>query len=255
MNRFHTTLAIAGLCAVIVGWQVWRVSTDSPDQASGIHVPIADEQTSAAESTTSGPEAPARETTHFDFAKKIETDADCYVDQIVLHPETGEPVEAYACDPSASEPHPYENWSEQVLAGLAYGDPVAAEVLGLRHIQSEDPNREALGLMLLYRAVALTGDTTTLHRAISERYAVVSEDGTANVHNLKQLLVFGIVASRLGDGGINYRSIAARLAKAEVEASEVTRLKSAAEQILREMASIESEVTGNTKISEALTNA
>ena len=46
----------------------------------------------AAESTTSVPEDPARAANHFDFAKKIETDPDCYVDQIVLHPETGEPV-------------------------------------------------------------------------------------------------------------------------------------------------------------------
>ena len=255
MNRLHTTLAIAGLCAVVVGWQVWQVSAGSPDQASGIHVPIADEQISADEITTSDPERTDSDQGQLEFARRIENDPDCYPAQIVLHPETGEPVEAYACDPVESEPHPYEGWSEQVLAGLAYGDPVAAEVLGLRHIQSEDPNREALGLMLLYRSVALSGDTKTLHRAISQRYAVVSADGEPNVHNLKQLLVFAIVATRLGDAQIRFRSIETRLAKAEVAASEVTRLKSAAEKILEEMASIESEVTGNTTIKEALTNA
>ena len=255
MNRIHTTLAIAGLCAVLVGWQVWQVSANSTGQASAIQAPLAENQSSADESATAEPERPSSETDHFDFAKKIATDPDCYVNEIVLHPETGEPVEAYACDPVKSDPHPYENWGEQVLAGLAYGDPVAAEVLGLRHIQSEDPNREALGLMLLYRSVALSGDTTTLHRAISQRYAVVSEDGEPIVHNLKQLLVFAIVATRLGDAEIKSRSIEARLAKADVDASEVTRLKSAAEHILQEMASIESEVTGNTTILEALTNA
>jgi hypothetical protein len=109
--------------------------------------------------------------------------------------------------------------------------------------------------MLLYRSVALSGDTTTLHRAISERYATVSLHGEPNVDNLKQLLVFAAVATRLGDRGINARSIEARLAKAGVPVEEVSRLKSTAERILSEMASIETEVTGNTTIAEALTNA
>ena len=259
MNRFHTTLAIAGLCAVIVGWQVWQVrqvAATSPDQSPGTHGASTGEVSITRAARPFDPEDASGDGSedHFDFAKRTENDPDCYVDQIVLHPETGEPVEAFACD-RADEPHPYENWSEPALAGLAYGDPVAAEVLGLRHIQSEDPNTEALGLMLLYRAVALSGDTSALHQAISQRYAIVSENGAPNVHNLKQLLVFAIVATRLGDGDIRSRSIEARLAKADIEAGEVTRLKSAAERILQEMAAIETEVTGNTTIREALTNA
>ena len=39
MNRIHTTLAIAGLCAVIVGWQVWQISASAPEQARGIQLP------------------------------------------------------------------------------------------------------------------------------------------------------------------------------------------------------------------------
>ena len=255
MNRIHMTLAIVGLCAVIVGWQLWQVSTPSSAQASGSAEPLARAQSDNSKASSSEQAHKTEKSTSSASRRRIQDGPDCEIAQIVLHPETGEPVEAYACDSVASEPHPYEEWSEQVLAGLAYGDPKAAEVLGLRHVQSEDPNREALGLMLLYRSVALSGDTTPLHRAISQRYAVVAEDGAANVHNLKQLLVFAIVATRLGDGGINSRSIEARLAKAEVEASEVMRLKSAAEQILQEMGSIESEVTGNRTILEALTNA
>ena len=127
-----------------------------------------------------------------------------------------------------------------MLAGLAYGDPVAAEVLGLRHIRSEDPNQEALGLMLLYRSVALSGDTEVLHRKRSAPATpLFPKTATPNVHNLKQLLVCS-ASSRiaLGDQVINAASIEARLAGADVPAGEVTELKSAAERILREMASI-----------------
>ena len=95
----------------------------------------------------------------------------------------------------------------------------------------------------------------TLHRAISERYAVVSENGAPNVRNLKQLLVFAIVATRLGDGVVNAGSVESRLAKADVDPEVVSKLKADAEEILREMASIEAEVTANSTIREALTNA
>lgn len=255
MNRIHTTVVIAGLCAVVVGWQVWRSGSVSPDTPSSGELTTASQASDPATTTAMEEGTPLYEAEPYDFARRLEEDPDCHVDQVVIHPITGEPTEAIACDPASPEPLHYEDWSEPVLAGLAYGDPVAAEVLGLRHIRSEEPNQEALGLMLLYRAVALSGDTSALHRAISHRYATVSTDGEANVHNLKQLLVFAVIATRLGDSGIGSKGIEARLAKADVPPEEVSRLKSAAERILQEMASIETEVTGNRTIEEALTNA
>ena len=117
-----------------------------------------------------------------------------------------------------------------------------------------DPNREALGLMLLYRSVALSGDTAALHRAVGKRYALVSENGEPNVHNLKQLLVFAIVATRRGDGRMRPSGIEARLTSAEIPAAEIAEIKTTAENVLLEMSAIESELTGNTKIREALNN-
>ncbi len=252
MDRIHTTLLITGLCAVIVGWQLWRSAHEPPTLPSpaapgstGSAAAAQSLKPSAVQSSAAGP---------IEIRAPGADDPDCYVDQIVIHPETGEPEEAIACASDRAQ-HPYEAWSESVLAGMAYGDPAAAEVLGLRHIRSADPNREALGLMLLYRAVALSAETAVIHRAISSRYAVVSEAGKPNVHNLKQLLVFAIVASRLGDDGFRPATIEARLAKADVDAGEISRLKTAAERILEEMAGIEAEVTGNTTIREVLANA
>lgn len=255
MNRIHTTVAIAGLCAVIVGWQVWTrvvhepatTPIDSPDNKPLVVRPL--------DAAAAGTRPQATVATPIEVPLKNLEDANCYVDQVVIHPQTGEPVDAIACEPMPGDPRPYENWSEQVLAGLAYGDPIAAEVLGLRHIQSDDPNQEALGLMLLYRSVALSGQTDALHRAIGQRYATVAKNGEPDIHNLKQLLVFAIVATKLGDARIRPDSVESRLASAEVPAIEISELKSAAKRILREMAAIETEITGNTTIREALSNA
>jgi hypothetical protein len=255
VNRIHTTVAIAGLCAVILGWQIWRSGSASPDTpfANALNYPTPADIPSA--SSAIEDTGTLVEPAPIDFTTHLKENTHCYVDQVVIHPDTREPVDAIACDPAFPESTPYETWSEPVLAGLAYGDPIAAEVLGLRHIQSKDPNREALGLMLLFRSVALSGDTGALHRAISQRYATVANDGEPDVHNLKQLLVFSIVATKLGDPDIDSQGLEARLAKADVPTAEVSRLKSTAERILREMASVQTEVTGNRTIEEALTNA
>ena len=255
MNRIHTTVAMAGLCAVILGWQIWRSGSTSPDTPFAYTLNYSTPADIPSASSAIEDSAALVEPAPSDFTTHLKENPDCYVDQVVIHPDTREPVEAIACGPEFPESTPYETWSERVLAGLAYGDPIAAEVLGLRHIQSKDPNREALGLMLLYRSVALSGNTRALQRAISQRYATVATDGVPDIHNLKQLLVFSIVATKLGDPDIRSRGIEARLAKAEVPTDEVSRLKSAAERILREMASIQTEVTGNRTIEEALTNA
>lgn len=257
MNRIHTTLAITGLCAVIVGWQVWKSNALDPSAPATDSSSIAAHSTdpASAPNATSDENRQAAEIDPFDFARRLENDPDCYVAAVVTDPVSGEPVDAIACDRESDAAHPYESWSESVLAGMAYADAKAAEVLGLRHIQAEDPNREALGLMLLYRSVALSGDTSAIHRAIGKRYAVVATDGRPEVHNLKQLLVFGIVTTSLGDKGINTQSLESRLAEADIPTTEILQLKADARKILDELVNIERDVTGNTIIAEALKNA
>ncbi len=259
MNRPHTTLAIITLCALIVGWQLWQAQPMESVPADG-GLAASDGQ-DASPARTSDPEAastPGRGDANpdpFDFARRIEENPDCRPETMVRNPVTGEIEQAWTCAPATGDPHPYENWSEAVLAGLAYGDAKAAEVLGLRHIRSADPSREALGLMLLYRSVALSGETAALHRAISTRYAVVSNGTEPDVHNLRQLLIFSIVTARLGDATISQSTIESRLAKARVTAPQIREIRSTADQILEQMADIQRAVTGNTSIGEVLSNA
>ena len=256
MNRFHTTLAIAALGALIVGWQL-KHSNPPPAAAENVslpEIPIAiDGDRAAVPEAVSGQSVAAADP--FDFSRQIEASPDCQPGPMVQNPASGDLEQAWVCDRQPAEVHPYETWSEPVLAGMAYGDAKAAEVLGLRHIRSSDPNQEALGLMLLYRSVALSGETAALHRAISARYAVVSEGGEPDVHNLRQLLIFGIVTSQLGDRAINQSAIEHRLAKADVSEEEIRQIRSTADDILNQMAVIEREVTGNRSIEEALSNA
>lgn len=258
MNRTQNAVAICNavvvcsIAAAIIGWQLWQHRLAVPSEAelaAGTLAPAQpDRQPDSDKQTPAHAAAPQP-------SDVAEPETNCWVAQVVAHPDTGEPLDVIACEPAHRDPSPYASWGEQALAGMAYGDARAAEALGLRHIQSEDPNQEALGLMLLYRAVALSGETTALHRAISQRYAVVSADGRPELHNLKQLLVFAIVARRLGDTHLDADRLAAKLAAARVPEPVISSLKDTAQQILEEMASIESEITGNRTIREALNNA
>ena len=256
MNRLHTTVAITALCLLIVGWQFRHPQPPKGEPGSVAANPLtgAVSNVQPGKTPASDPQ-PVSGPDPFDFARRIEENPDCRPAQRVRNPATGEIEPAWTCEPHVEEPHPYESWGEAVLAGLAYGDAKAAEVLGLRHVQSADPSREALGLMLLYRSVALSGDTGPLHRAVSARYAVVSEGSEPDTHNLRQLLIFSVVTAKLGDATINQSGIESRLAMADVTGEEIMEIRSTADQILRQMADIEREVTGNTSIAEALSNA
>lgn len=263
MNRIHTALAITGLCITAVGWQVWQ-QTDA-------EFSLADSQD--IDATSTGPTTPDSNTPigltdppatqltiepmtgGAGLVQKVADNPRCHVSAQFPDPDTGELVDAYSCTSVRPDPHPYETWSEGVLAGMAYGDAKAAEVLGLRHITSEDPNREALGLMLLYRSVALSGSTESLHLAASRRYTYAYADGKPQIGNLKQLLLFGIIAQRLGDTGIDPRLVEARLKKESISPEAISRVRASAESILEQMAVIQTEITGKTSISEVLSNA
>jgi hypothetical protein len=164
-------------------------------------------------------------------------------------------TEAYICtpiDPEAEDP--YENWDADTLAALAYGDAQAAAVLGLRHVISDDPLEEVLGLALLYRSVALSGDPAVFRKAIGARYAVIKVDSQPQLHNLRQLTVFAMIANRLGDDTLQPAQYVDQL-RPHLTAEELDTLFVGVYAVLETMAAIQTEATGDTTIREALENA
>lgn len=260
MNRVHTFFAILTICAGLVGWQILQQNGDQAPAADGGTrlVDFEDAATPEVPATTAGPEAvtPAQET-ELVMGFRVLKNRNCDVEvHYIPDPESGEMHEAMACIPrNPKAPHPYQSWSEEVLAGLAYGDAKAAEILGLRHIHSADPAQEQLGLSLLYRAVALSGDPSAFRQAVGIRYAHVSINGEAQIKNLKQLMVFNVMGEALGDERFDSSIVEQELRSADTPDEEILRLRTASRDLLSDMADLQTEITGSTSIREALENA
>lgn len=260
MNRIHTSLAIACLCAAVVGWQIWSQKS-SQELASNAESPPSPSNASTISAiqpadTDLRAVVPAQRTEQI-LGFSVLKDRKCEVEiHYIADPQTGETHEAMSCKPlNPNEPHPYESWSNEILAGMAYGDPKAAEILGLRHIGSEDPEEETLGLSFIYRSVALSGDPSAFRRAIGVRYAHVSVNGEPQIKNLKQLLVFNVMGEALGDERFNAGILEGELRSANIPEDEILRLRSGSQDLLKKMADLQAEITGSLSIREALENA
>lgn len=265
MNRTHTILVITVLTAGVVGWQILE-RADRNDPATDI--PRDGQSLQSAESppyllrhqtegnspggdTDSHP--PTADGAPVWFVRRDNTDCN---GQTVFIPDarTGDLIEATDCA-EPKETDVYEDLDDETLADLAYGDSHAAEVLGLRLILSDKPENEAMGLGLLYRSVALSGDAETFQKAIGSRYAYLSVNGKPQVRHLKQLLVFNLIGEVLGDSGFDSKRIVRALQDADVEQQEIDAVRSGTRTILQRMADLQTEVTGNMSIREALENA
>ena len=188
------------------------------------------------------------------FGTDVRKDRPCTIELRYVTDADGT-TEAYVCTPNEPEAdNPYENWDADTLAALAYGDAQAAAVLGLRHVISDDPLEEVLGLALLYRSVALSGNPAVFKKAIGARYAVIKVDSKPQLHNLRQLTVFAMIASRLGDDTLHPAHYVDRL-RQSLSAEELDTLSMGVAAILETMAAIQTEATGDTTIQEALDNA
>ena len=187
----------------------------------------------------------------------VRKDRNCTVELYQsINPETGELKDAYICTPiSLPDIDPYTNYPDAVLAGMAYGDAHAAETLGLRMIVSSDPEIEAQGLKLLLRSVALTNDTRAIALAQNARYSNISKDEVLNEKNVRQLLVLSHVANAVKPGSMASNRYEGLLISGGADPDELAQLKSDSLAILTELAEIQTEITGNTDIREALEDA
>lgn len=262
MNRTHTILVITVLTAGVVGWQMWpqapNDSAEPPEvktQATSASLPSSADESAG---SSADPTLPAA-VLELPTAQQLEQFG-CHVSDQLFDTETSQYRDVYTCPPAEpdlnpAEPHPYESWNNATLASLAYGDPKAAEVLGLRHVMSAKPEEEALGLSLLYRSAALSGDPEVFRKAIGQRYAYLSVNGKPQLHNLRQLLVFNLIGKKLGAKRFDPIPVETALRNANRSSEEIHELYQAADQILHSMAQVQSEITGNTTIAEVIADA
>jgi len=188
---------------------------------------------------------------------QVRKDRNCTVEiRHIVDPETSDIRQAYACTPDSSpEIDPYTTYPEETLAGMAYGDAHAAEVLGLRKLVSTDPAQEAEGLKLLLRSVALSNDTRGIGLAVNTRYSHISSEDRVELNNVRQLLVLGHIANLIKPGSMSTHHYTRLLIENGVDVEEIEQLGQQSNSILSELAGIQTEITGNTNIREALEDA
>ncbi len=258
MKHTWTMLATLALTAGFVAWKLHSADREpSPPDAAGPPEPAAQPAPPEPEEPVSGRVAPdTPPTTLVDPAGRVNeaSPARCNWENIFFtNPLTGEPEEARHCVPAyPPEPDPYESFSSETLASMAYGDAHAAEVLGLRLLNTDDPAQEAISLSLLYRAAALSGSLEPLRKAIGKRYAYTRINDELQIANLKQLLVFGTIGQTLNDDRFHPEFVEALLIEAGTDPATIDSLRARAAKLLKGMADIETNVTGNTTIREAL---
>jgi len=261
VNRTQTILAITLAAAALVGWRIMEQTEQDVaplPEAGAPQVPQSSSESPVSARSVSLSPATGEETL------SPEDDPVWYVrsNQHQCNPRTtfipdartGEVAEVTDCEP-IQEVDVYDSLDNDTLASLAYGDSHAAGTLGLRLVLSENLQEERLGLGLLYRSAALSADAEIFRKAIGARYAYVSENGRPNVRNLEQLLVFNVIGETLGDGRFDSRKLERALRKADVVQQEIDTVRSNARLILQRMAELQTEVTGDMSIREALENA
>ena len=255
MNRIHTTLAILLIAAGITGWQIWK-QTDSGPAASSETAPLAETtvpDAQAAESVASQP-AVAEERTA--VPEKFHPERCTWETVFFNDPVTGNVSESRRCTPNEPpQPDPYASWDNETLAAAAYSDPGAAQELGLRLLRGDTVEQETLGVSLLIRSVAITGDPEAFRKAIGVRYAEISIDGVPQIRNLKQQLLFSIIGQTLGDDRFDPQQVERALLRANIDPTEIEKLQKGSRAILERMAALQTEMTGETSIREALGNA
>jgi len=259
VNRVQTILAITIAAAALIGWRIIErtdqniapLSQSTEQQLSQSTRDAVVSTRSASQTSSTGEETPAERPVWY-----VQNDQHQCVPTTTFTPDsrTGELIEATGCDP-IQEVDVYDSLDSDTLASLAYGDSHAAGTLGLRLIVSENPQEERFGLGLLYRSAALSADAEIFRKAIGTRYAYLSENGKPIVRNLEQMLVFSVIGETLGDKRFDSRRLERALRKADVDQQEIDTVRSNARLILQRMAELQTEVTGDMSIGEAIENA
>lgn len=185
-------------------------------------------------------------------------DAKCNFTTYLVPDRDGNLIEAIKCDPKSPPEarHPYTTYPQAALVDMAYGDPIAAEVLGLWYL---DEKKLEGGMTLLYRAIALNGATEfrPLHNAANVHFSSVQhldEDGNLvySISSLEQQYIMGRIGEVLGDTVRSTPYARMKLKDAGYNKEDFARLEREASAILADMANIETEVTGKSTIREAL---
>ena len=190
-------------------------------------------------SPVGGREADGSETV---LGLRVRADRNCTVRQRAYVATDGTPFIAYTCEPTSPRaPHPYAHYDNASLAALAYGDAVAAALLGERLIGRDRERSHEL----LLRAAALDGGNVRYLAWLAEQaFGTVEIDGVPQLSNIMRQYELAALAERLGDTSAKSDFLRSELGRLGVSDEQLTRLDDRVTNLLQAMRDIQQLVHG-----------
>ena len=180
-GRLTVALALAGVVSVAV----FLRGTSEPQPPL---TPPVSQQAESHGPVVAGPQANATPTSQPAMTESPETemvmgipvlkDRNCTVTRHYVDLGNGMVTEAYSCEPHDKAPDPYEHYSNDELAVLAYSDARAASTLGKRLVEADPKHSREM----LIRAAALEpGNVEPIMWLASQAYSLRGNSDAARV--------------------------------------------------------------------------
>ena len=178
---------------------------------------------------------------------KVRKDRNCTVELNYIDIGDGNVIEAHSCTPNQPpEAGEYDQYDDATLGGMAYSDPVAAEVLGKR-VADSDP---VSARILLIRSVALRPkNTDPILWLASAYYGLVAENGEPAIREMSENYLLQRIAEELGTSGAS-DLMRRRLNEAGFRDEEFLEMEEALRVDLNEIRAIQLEVMGSSDLTE-----
>ncbi len=185
--------------------------------------------------------------TEFVYGIEVRKNRNCTVELHYLDIGDGTVIEAYSC--KSNQPPAaglYDGYDNEALAGMAYSDPVAAEVLGRRLADHE--LERARGLMM--RSVALRPENTfPILWLAGANYGSLAVNGEPALAEMAENYLLARVAEEIGTPGAA-TSIREHLIEAGFEDGDFEELEIEVKVDLKQIREIQLEVTGQSDLAE-----
>ena len=172
---------------------------------------------------------------------RVRKDRNCDIELNDYVTTGGEVFSAYRCKPRTPRPpHPYAHYDNGSLEALAWADPEAAALLGMR-LAGSNPEKS---YEMLVRATALDGNVAHLAWLADQAFSAVRIDGALQVDNVKRRYELTALASRLGGDPSATQFLRDTLQDAGIDAYSLGRLDDRVEQLLESVHDIQRAVYG-----------
>ncbi len=241
-GRLAIPLALAGVvsAAIFLGGTSEpqpALTTAAPPEAE-VHGPV------VVETQREATESPATEIV---MGVPVRKDRNCSVTRHYVDLGNGTVTEAYSCVPHATAPGAYEQYSNEELAVLAYGDARAAGTLGKRLVEADPPRARRM----LLRAVALEpGNVEPVMWLASQAYSLRGDSSAARMAMANAYVITGTARALGSRADIDW--IVEDLRGAGLDDEGFAALDRFVKEDLRRIRAVQLDVFGHSSIEEDL---